>query len=162
MLPLIFNLKNKKIVFIGAGKVAEGRILKITKLKSFSKEKTKILVISREFTEKIKELSSRGYLELIEREIDNGNLDKAMKLIKNYNIVFISTNNKELNDLLEKKARKLRILANRADKISDVILPAYFETGEVMVAVSTRGKSPSRARSMKNIIEKEIREISKD
>lgn len=162
MLPLVFNLKNRKIAFIGAGKVAEGRVLKIIKLKSFSKEKTKILVISREFTKKIKELSSRGYLKLITGEITEKNLDKMLKLIKNYDIIFISTNDKHLNDLIEKKARKLKVLANRADKISDVILPAYFETDEVLVAVSTRGKSPAYAKSIKNIIEKKIRKTGKD
>jgi len=162
MLPLIFNLKNKKLAFIGAGKVAERRILKIISLKGFSNKETKITVISKGFTEKIKELSSREYLELIKHEIDNENLDKTIKLIKNYDIVFISTDDKRLNDLIEQKAKKLKLLVNRADKVSDVILPAYFETEKALISVSTRGKSPAYAKRIKNILEKEIKRTGKD
>jgi len=162
MLPLIFNLKNKKLAFIGAGKVAEGRILKITGSKGFSKKGTRITVISREFTEKIKELLPSSYLKLIKYEISEKNLDKMLKLIKNYDIVFISTNDKRLNDLTEQKAKKLKLLVNRADKVSDVILPAYFETEKALISVSTRGKSPAYAKRIKNILEKEIKRTGKD
>jgi precorrin-2 dehydrogenase/sirohydrochlorin ferrochelatase len=49
-------------------------------------------------------------------------------------------------------------MVNRADRTSDFIIPATLETGDVTVSISTGGKSPAVAKSIKKRIKKVLSE----
>ena len=149
MLPVVLNLKGKKVVVFGAGKVAERRIIKLMEAGA------DITVISKEFTEKINKLN----VKKVNMEINDKNFKNLEKYIENSDFIIAATNNKYINDKIEEAARKHKKLVNRADKVSDFIFPAEIRYGDVVISISTSGRSPAIAKALKrrilNVLNKE-------
>ncbi|MDY3738554.1 MAG: NAD(P)-dependent oxidoreductase [Peptoniphilaceae bacterium] len=127
--PISIDTKNKKMAFLGGGKIAE-RIIN-----NFLKSEIKIYVFSNDFTKKIKSLKN---IKLIKREIDeNFNFDL-------FDYVVISLNNKELAFKLEKKLKKEKKMYMIADERSEstFITGKVIEKNAITVSVNTDGKNP--------------------
>lgn len=145
MFPVILNLKGKRALVFGGGKVAERRIAKLLK------SEAEVTAVSREFTDALKKLKNPN-LKLVEKEVESG-----MDFIKNADLVLIATNDKKLNDRLEKECEKLGKIANRADNTaSSFMIPATMEVGDVIISISTKGKSPAIAKAIKSRIKKTL------
>lgn len=142
MFPVLLDLKGKRAVVFGGGKTANRRVMKLLKAGA------KVTVVSRDFTPGIERRKDKN-LKLVKREIKGGR-----KFIEKSDIVLIATDDSALNDQLEKEARTLKKMVNRADKTSDFIIPATLETGDVTVSISTGGKSPAVAKNIKKRIKK--------
>jgi precorrin-2 dehydrogenase/sirohydrochlorin ferrochelatase len=139
---VLLDLKGKRAVVFGGGKTANRRVMKLLKAGA------KVTVVSRDFTPGIERRKDEN-LKLVKREIKGGR-----KFIEKSDIVLIATDDSALNDQLEKEARTLKKMVNRADKTSDFIIPATLETGDVTVSISTGGKSPAVAKNIKKRIKK--------
>ncbi|MEE9564197.1 MAG: bifunctional precorrin-2 dehydrogenase/sirohydrochlorin ferrochelatase [Candidatus Hydrothermarchaeaceae archaeon] len=139
---MLLDLKGKRAVVFGGGKTANRRVMKLVKAGA------KVTVVSRDFTPGIERRKDKN-LKLVKREIKGGR-----SFIEKSDIVLIATDDSALNDQLEKEARTLKKMVNRADKTSDFIIPATLETGDVTVSISTGGKSPAVAKNIKKRIKK--------
>ncbi len=139
---MLLDLKGKRAVVFGGGKTANRRVMKLLKAGA------KVTVVSRDFTPGIERRKDKN-LKLVKREIKGGR-----RFIEKSDIVLIATDDSALNDQLEKEARTLKKMVNRADKTSDFIIPATLETGDVTVSISTGGKSPAVAKNIKKRIKK--------
>lgn len=139
---MLLDLKGKRAVVFGGGKTANRRVMKLLKAGA------KVTVVSRDFTPGIERRKDKN-LKLVKGEIKAGR-----KFIEKSDIVLIATDDSALNDQLEKEARTLKKMVNRADKTSDFIIPATLETGDVTVSISTGGKSPAVAKNIKKRIKK--------
>lgn len=146
MLPVMLDIKNKSVVVFGGGRVAERRVVKLLA------SKARVKVVSKKFTKNLRKMKA-GNLKLIKKEINEGNIKDY---IADSDIVLIATNDIELNDLIEEKSKEDRKLVNRADKVSDFIIPASLEIGDITIAISTKGKSPAVSKAIKNRIKKII------
>ncbi len=146
MLPVMLNLKGKKAIVFGGGEVSERRTMKLLS------SGAKVTVVSIDFTDKLGGITSEN-LELIHFKIKNENVKKYLK---DADLVLIATSDGELNDRIEEESHKRGLLVNRSDKVSDFIIPAVLDTGDVSIAVSTRGKSPAVAKAIKSRIKKLI------
>ena len=142
MFPVLLDLKGKRAVVFGGGKTANRRVMKLLKAGA------RVTVVSRDFAPGLERLKDNN-LELVKREIKGGR-----RFIENSDIVLIATDNRTLNDRLEKEARTLKKMVNRADRPSDFIIPATLETGDVTISISTGGKSPAVAKNIKKRIKK--------
>lgn len=146
MFPILLDLRGKRAVVFGGGKIANRRVVKLLKAGA------KVTVISRDFTQGLERLES-GDLKLIRTNINEGAI-----FIENSDIVLIATDDHMLNDLLEKEARTLKRLVNRADGPSDFIIPATIEIGDVTISISTGGRSPAVTKNIKKRIKKVLSE----
>jgi precorrin-2 dehydrogenase len=146
MLPVILNLKGKTVVVFGGGKVAERRILK------FLDAGARVTAISKEFTGKIDKFDNQN-LKRIKKEVD---LKNAAGYVDMADVVAIATNDENLNNGIEILSKTLGKPVNRADAVSDFIIPATLKIGDVMIAISTTGKSPAVAKILKNRIKKVV------
>lgn len=146
MLPVMLNLKGKKAIVFGGGEVSERRTMKLLS------SGAKVTVISRDFTDKLGGITSEN-LELIHSKIKNENVKDYLK---DADLVLIATSDSELNDRIEEESHTRGLLVNRSDKVSDFIMPAVLDTGDVSIAVSTRGKNPAVAKAIKRRIKKLI------
>ncbi len=146
MLPVMLNLKEKKAIVFGGGEVSERRTMKLLS------SGAKVTVVSMDFTDKLEGITSEN-LELIHSKIKNENVKDYLK---DADLVLIATNDGELNDRIEEESHKRGLLVNRSDKVSDFIMPAVLDTGEISIAISTRGKSPAVAKAIKRRIKKLI------
>ncbi len=141
--PAFVNLENKKILVVGGGKIAGD---KISRLLDFTKD---ITVISPEIDKRVEELISLYSLKYKKRKYQKGD-------ILGYFIVVVAANDIELQKEIFKESRKERVLINSVDKIEycDFIFPSYIKRGDLSIAFSTSGASPSFSKYLKRAIEK--------
>lgn len=146
-----FNFKDKYILVVGGGKESSRKVLK------FLREHTKILVVSRTFTHSMRELQKMGKIDLLKAEVKD-----AEAFIKNLNpkpdLIIAATDDPKFNAQLAVHAKSAGCLFYAIDNpaVSDFTLPALAEIDDVKVAISTGGKSPAMARTLRKRIEKLI------
>jgi precorrin-2 dehydrogenase/sirohydrochlorin ferrochelatase len=140
--PLFVNLRGKKVVVVGGGKVAERKIL------SLLKACADVTVISPRITKKIENERCKGNLKLINRQYRKGDLDNAF-------LVIAATDCPVTN---EKASKDAPCLLNVVDtpRLCNFIVPSTVNRGPLTIAVSTGGVSPALSRSIRRELEKEF------
>lgn len=141
-IPLFIDFTDRKVLFIGGGKIAE------RKLALFLDSKAIITVISPQITEKINELKQNNKINILLREASVKDINK------DYFIVYATSNNKELNEQIAKQCAKLNILCNRCDNAdeSTFINGAIGNYGEITAAINSGGV-PIISQYIKNKLE---------
>ncbi|MGL4606165.1 MAG: precorrin-2 dehydrogenase/sirohydrochlorin ferrochelatase family protein [Eubacteriaceae bacterium] len=136
MLPLLFNLKNKRILVVGAGKIGTKRV------EILLENGGQVFCLGLEFSDRIKEIQNSN-LKFIKKKYEPKDL-RGMAL------VVVATNDKQLNARIKKDAEELGILCNRSDapEDSDFIFPGTLRRGELSISVCTEGASPSLTKSI--------------
>ncbi|WP_432712105.1 precorrin-2 dehydrogenase/sirohydrochlorin ferrochelatase family protein [Pedobacter sp.] len=73
-------------------------------------------------------------------------------------LVVAATNNQELNQQIRVAAKKRRLLVNFADKpdLCDFYLGSVVKKGDLKIAISTNGKSPTIAKRLKEILNESL------
>lgn len=137
--PLFIDLKGKRCVIIGAGRVAER---KIETLLEFS---TDILVISPETTERIQQLKWEDKLVVIKKRYSEEDIEGAF-------MVIAATSDSKVNEKIYCDAVKRNIFVNVVDNPErcTFIFPSVVKRGELVVGISTSGSYP--------VLSKKIRE----
>ena len=138
--PAFLNLKGKKTVVIGGGKVAERKILALLKTGA------RITVISPEITKRIAREKLRGSLKHIPRQYRKGD-------VKNTFLVIAATDSEEIN---QKVSEDATCLVNVVDtpSLCNFIVPSVLQRDPLTIAVSTGGISPALSKSIRQELEK--------
>jgi precorrin-2 dehydrogenase/sirohydrochlorin ferrochelatase len=136
--PVFLEMKDRRCVVIGGGVVAERRVEGLVAVGA------NVTVISPAITERLRNMLTQGAIRHVAREYRTG--DRA-----GYDLVFVATDNSEINAAVAAEAPSLRIWVNSADDPDhcDFILPAVIRRGELAVAVSTGGVSPAATRAIR-------------
>jgi len=110
-----------------------------------------VIVVSPAVTEKIEELSNKGLIKLEKRGFKPTDLDQMF-------LVIGATDNPELNRQIHAGAERLGMLCNIADRpeVCNFILPAIVNREDLIIAISTSGKSPAFAKKMRKDLEKKF------
>jgi precorrin-2 dehydrogenase/sirohydrochlorin ferrochelatase len=127
---------------IGGGEVAERKVL------SLLEAGARVQVISPQITERIHQLANEKAIVFIEREYRSGDLDKAF-------LVISATDNPAINAAIATEADRLNILLNVVDSPAECnfVVPASVIRGNLLISVSTSGKSPAFAKKIRQQIE---------
>jgi len=143
--PAYINLKNKRILLVGAGKIA---LEKLEKLLDFSRD---IEIISEEYNSDFLALVQQEQLVYRQRKYKT-------KDIEGFDIVIVATNSEALYKSIYQESRSFRILVNCVDNANycDFIFPSYIKKGDLTIAISTSGTSPAFAKQLRQYIEKLI------
>jgi len=138
--PAFLNLKGKKVVIIGGGKVAERKV--VTLLKTGAD----LTVISPELTKKIEREKLKGRIKHIRRQYRKGDLKNAF-------LVIAATDSPNVNEQVSKDAT---CLVNVVDTphLCNFIVPSVIKRNPLTIAVSTSGISPALSRSIRKELEK--------
>src|SRR3569833_253636 len=74
--------------------------------------------------------------------------------LNNANLVIAATNDNELNEAIVQAAHKRNLLVNIADKpaLCDFYLGSIVQKGDLKLAISTNGKSPTVAKRLKEVL----------
>ncbi|MGL5694509.1 MAG: precorrin-2 dehydrogenase/sirohydrochlorin ferrochelatase family protein [Peptostreptococcaceae bacterium] len=144
--PINLELDKFDIVIVGGGDVA---YRKCTNFINFNK---KIRVVAPKFLDEFLELKKHG-IELIE------DIYKE-EYIKDYFIVVAATNKKEVNNQIGEYCKIHNKLVNVVDdvELSNYTVPSYVKRGDLLLSISTGGKSPSLSRKIKMELEKQYDE----
>lgn len=141
MYPAMLNITDKLITIVGGGKVA------YRKTKTFLEFGGKVRVISWTFDERFEGLV--GIVECLPREYTKSDLEESF-------LVVAATDDEAVNKEIGTYCEAHRILCNVVDNrsLSSFIVPAYIKQGDLVIGISTNGKSPSLAGKIK----RELRE----
>ena len=153
--PLFVNLKNKKVLVIGGGKVAFKKIIKIMEYEA------DITVIAENIAEE-KLLELKNLKIENNRKIEN-NKDEIEKLVKEYFFVIATTDNEELNENIAEICDSKGILINNVSSKTKMnsMFGGIVKNDEFQIAISTSGKNCKRSRAMKSEIQKVLDRIEK-
>lgn len=138
--PINLEIKDIKITIIGGGEVA------YRKCKNFLDFGKSIRVVSPEFIDKF---------DLIKKDVELVYDRYKEEYIKDSFIVVAATNNKEINKNISIYCRNCGKLINVVDDInlSNYIVPSYIKRGDLLISISTGGKSPSLSSKIKKELE---------
>jgi precorrin-2 dehydrogenase/sirohydrochlorin ferrochelatase len=143
--PIYLDIEDRSVVIIGGGNVCA------RKAETMMKYGARVTVVSPEFTEEIEQWAREGCLALKRKEYDATDLDGA-------HIVIASTDLQSVNEQIAADCRARRIPVNVVDvtPLCEFIVPAIIESGSIQIAVSTGGKSPALARTLKEDLQRTI------
>jgi precorrin-2 dehydrogenase / sirohydrochlorin ferrochelatase len=147
--PVFLKLNNLKVLIVGGGFVAEEKLKFLLK----SSPDARVTMVSPMFREATIELAKQGDVTLIQDSYQK-------KYLKGNNIVIATTNVPEVNLKVYKHCRKLGVLVNVADNppLCDFYMGGIVTKGNVKVAISTNGKSPTTAKRLRQFFEDVIPE----
>jgi len=143
--PIFLNLRGKKCVVVGGGKVA---LRKVATLLDCGAD---ITVISPKPHAEISKLFKNKAIRLVRRNYERGDLRRAALSIA-------ATHMKKINRKVAEESKKNGTPVNVVDdaELSDFIIPSSFRRGDLSVAVSTSGMSPALAKKIRAKLEKKI------
>jgi precorrin-2 dehydrogenase / sirohydrochlorin ferrochelatase len=143
--PIYIDIENRDVVIIGGGNVCA------RKAETMMKYGARVTIVSPEFTGEIEQWAREGCLALKRKTYDHSDLDGA-------NIVIASTDDTSVNEQIAADCRARRIPVNVVDvtPLCEFIVPAIVERGSIQIAVSTGGKSPAVARTLKEDLQRMI------
>jgi len=110
-----------------------------------------VTVVSLAVTEKLHQLSNDGEIKLEERPFQPSDLNDQF-------LVIGATDNQELNFNIHAEAEGRGLLCYIADRpaVCNFILPSIVNRGDLIIAISTSGKSPAFAKKLRKHLEKEF------
>ncbi|MHA4742443.1 precorrin-2 dehydrogenase/sirohydrochlorin ferrochelatase family protein [Dyadobacter sp. MSC1_007] len=144
LFPIFLKLENLHTLIVGGGYVG---LEKITAVLDNSPAAT-ITLVSPEIRDEIRGLASaNSRINLIERKFIDADLDAK-------DLVIVATNDKEENKRISEAARMRHMLTNVADTpaICDFYLSSVVRKGNLKVAISTNGMSPTFAKRLKEVL----------
>ncbi len=144
-LPLMLNLKGKEVIIFGGGEVGE------RKTKLFCQHAS-VTVVSREFTPLLNSLKDK--IKLV--KVKDVSEEEISRLLKDAFIAIPATNDAMLNERIAKLASQSGKLVNRVDDLGDIIVPSVIERGDIVIGISTFGKSPALSRFIRERIEEVV------
>lgn len=109
-------------------------------------------MISREFLPEIYELAAQyDGLTIIQKSFTDDDLNDA-------EVVIAATNDSDLNKYIRQAAHDRKLLINVADKpeLCDFYLASIVQKGDLKLAISTNGKSPTIAKRLKEVLNESI------
>lgn len=138
--PINLELDDMRITIIGGGNVS------YRKCKNFLDFGKSVRVVSPKFIDQFKNI--KNDIELIYDTY-------KQEYIKDSFIVIAATNNKELNKNIAIYCKSVGKLVNVVDNItlSNYTVPSYLKRGDLLLSVSTNGKSPSLSSKIKKELE---------
>ncbi len=146
--PVFLKQDQLKMLLVGAGNVG---LEKLQSLLSNSPE-MQISIVADRVKDEVRELISKyPGCTLYEREFENEDLDHK-------NLVIVATDNKILNEVIRDRATGKNILVNVADtpSLCDFYLGSIVQKGNLKIAISTNGKSPTAAKRIKQVLNESL------
>ncbi|MHC1625702.1 MAG: precorrin-2 dehydrogenase/sirohydrochlorin ferrochelatase family protein [Methermicoccaceae archaeon] len=143
LIPLMLNLKDRRVVIIGGGEVGERRA------KLFSKYCSRpVEVFSKEFTPDLHRMAERGLVMLW--PVSGNATEKWVEdAVEGAFLVVTSTDNPSFNKRVADVAMKHGALVNTVNEVGDVVVPSIIERDGFVFTVSTKGESPALSRHLR-------------
>ncbi|GGO68248.1 siroheme synthase CysG [Bowmanella pacifica] len=140
--PLFVDTNTLQVLVVGAGEVAA------RKVELLMRTHAQVEVVAPEACQAIQALAARGKLSLQQRPYLESDLDKAQ-------LVFVATNNTELNAQISHQAKARKLLVNVVDapKLCGFITPSIIDRSPLLIAMSSGGSAPVLLRYLRQKLE---------
>jgi len=140
--PLCLDISGKRCVVVGGGNVAERKVERLLACGA------RVEVVAKALTPVLAAWKGEGRIVHREADFEEAHLSGA-------SLVIGATDDETVNGRIAKNARARGIPVNIVDDPArcDFILPSVVERGDLLIAVSTGGKSPALARKVREELE---------
>jgi len=144
LFPMFVKLDGRHVLVVGAGQVGE------PKIRGLLPTGAKIRVVAHKASEAVREWARVGQIVLEERNFVLPDLDNVF-------LVVVATSSRDLNEFVFGEARSRRILCNVVDvpEQCDFFYSAVVQRGDLQIAISTSGQSPSLAQKIRQQLERQ-------
>jgi precorrin-2 dehydrogenase/sirohydrochlorin ferrochelatase len=145
LFPLFVKLENRAVLVVGAGGIGE------PKIRSLLETGARITVVALQASAAVREWAEAGQLTLEKRAFSAADLDGMF-------LVIAAAGSREVNELVFSEARRRGVLCNVVDVPDqcDFFYPAVVRRGDLQIAISTGGQSPSLAQRLRKQLERQF------
>ncbi len=144
LFPVFLKLEQLSLLIVGGGYVGMEKLSVVLQ----NSPGGKIKIVATQISDAIKELvAGRNNIQLIERAYEAADVDGA-------DIVIAAVNDVTVSAAVSKDAKAKGKLINAADKpdLCDFYLGSIVQKGNLKIAISTNGKSPTIAKRVKEVL----------
>ena len=136
--PIQLDIRNRPCLVVGGGAVGTRKVNGLLACRA------RVTVVSREATDELKDAAAKGRITLRLGEYADSDMEGMF-------LVVGATDDEELNRRVSADAEGRRVLCNIADRPAECsfILPAVIARGDLVITVSTSGKSPALAKKLR-------------
>ena len=145
LFPIFLKLDQFNVLIVGGGNIALEKINAIVN----NSPGANITVVAKDVVLKIEELEkTHSNIEILKKEYE------VIDLI-NKDLVIVAVNNKEISKRIKVNAEEKKILTNVADtpELCDFYLGSIIKKGDLKIAISTNGKSPTVAKRIREVLD---------
>lgn len=143
--PMFMKLEGKRCLIVGAGRVGE------PKISGLIDTGARIHVISLQATNAVRQWAAAGEIALELRAFKETDLEGAF-------LVVVATSSTSLNSSIYRQAQRRGVLCNVVDvpEYCDFYYPAVVRRGDLQIAISTNGRSPSLSQRLRQQLERQF------
>ena len=147
LFPMFMKLAGKQCLVVGAGKVGE------PKIGGLIDTGARIHVVAIAASDQVREWADAGKIELELRAFSSSDLDGKF-------LAVVATASRSLNERIYIEAQRCGVLCNVVDvpEYCDFFYPAVVRRGDLQIAISTAGQSPSLAQKLRQQLERQFGE----
>jgi precorrin-2 dehydrogenase / sirohydrochlorin ferrochelatase len=145
LFPMFLKLTGRPCLVVGAGPVGESKIAGLLETGAH------IRVVALEASASVREWAQSGSIDLQLRHFKPEDLDGVF-------LAIVATSSRSLNERIHHEAQRRDVLLNVVDvpDLCDFFYPSVVGRGDLQIAVSTAGKSPSLAQRIRQQLEKQF------
>jgi len=144
--PIFLKMNNLRLLIVGGGEVAKEKLHFLLK----SSPDANITIVAPDIAPQILELfqNTDHRISIIKRVFEESFLD-------NFDLVIAATNIPDLNKTVYEAAKRKKVIVNVADTpdLCDFYMGSIVTKGDLKIAVSTNGKSPTFAKRFRQLLE---------
>ncbi len=148
LFPIFLKLENLKLLIVGGGAIGLEKLQAVIK----NSPGTPVTLVATWISDEVRALA-RDYnnILLIEKPY-------AVADLEDKDLVIVATNDRSLSEIIKKDTKQKRILTNVADKpdLCDFYLGSVVKKGDLKIAISTNGKSPTMAKRIREFLENSL------
>ncbi|MCF2873609.1 MULTISPECIES: bifunctional precorrin-2 dehydrogenase/sirohydrochlorin ferrochelatase [unclassified Tenacibaculum] len=147
--PIFLKVHQLNVLLIGAGNVGLEKLSFLLK----SSPNAKVQIVAIDILPEVKNLAEKHHIEIIQEAYKVSHLH-------NKDLVIVATDDNHVNIQAYNDCKEQNLLVNVADTphLCDFYLGGIVTKGNVKVAISTNGKSPTTAKRLRQFFEEVIPE----
>ena len=145
--PVHLDINNRNALVVGGGGVGTRKVRTLLACGA------RVTVVSLEASRQLRDLATSGKIVLEERSYQSDDLNGMF-------LVIGATNDETLNKQISSDADRLNTLCNIADRpeVCNFILPSIVHRDDLVITISTSGKSPALAKKLRKSLENQFGE----
>jgi precorrin-2 dehydrogenase/sirohydrochlorin ferrochelatase len=145
LFPMFLKLQVKRCLVVGAGKVGE------PKIGGLIDTGARIRVIALQASETVRGWAEEGKISLELRPFAAEDLDRTF-------LAVVATASRALNESIYREAQLRGVLCNVVDvpEYCDFYYPAVVRRGDLQIAISTNGQSPSLSQKLRQQLDRQF------
>ena len=140
--PVCLDIKNRECLVVGGGQVGTRKVRTLLTCGA------RVTVVSPEVTAELSELGRQGRITIALRDYRADDLASAF-------LVIGATDDRGLNHRIHEAAKRLCNIADQPD-LCNFVLPSIVSQGDLIIAVSTSGRSPAFAKHLRRRLQTEF------